>query len=120
MRRLCSNVPEGASSAEPARNSPDPAGNPRWRMPTANPAPLIGAARQRVNACRHALAARAAPLAQAQPVTLKAARAAMLTSWASLAERGTICTGRSSPTRIGPITVAPPSSVKSLVEIEAE
>jgi len=50
MRRLCSNVPEGASSAEPARNSPDPAGNPRRRMPTANPAPLIGAARQRVNA----------------------------------------------------------------------
>ena len=116
MRRLCSNVPEGASSAEPARNSPDPAGNPRWRMPTANPAPLIGAARQRVNA----LAARAAPLGHVQPVTLKAARAAMLTSWASLAERGTICTGRSSPTRIGPITVAPPSSVKSLVEIEAE
>ena len=33
---------------------------------------------------------------------------------------GTICTGRSSPTSIGPITVAPPSSCSSLVEIEAE
>src|SRR5262249_54969919 len=54
------------------------------------------------------------------PLTLNAASAAMLTSWASLAESGTICTDRSSPTRIGPITVAPPSSCNSLVEIEAE
>ena len=44
----------------------------------------------------------------------------MLTSWVSLADSGTIWTGRSSPTRIGPITVAPPSSCSSLVEIEAE
>src|SRR6478672_5552619 len=54
------------------------------------------------------------------PLTLNAASAAILTSWASLAESGTICTDRSSPTRIGPITVAPPSSCNSLVEIEAE
>src|SRR3954465_11449840 len=54
------------------------------------------------------------------PLTLKAAGAAMLTSCASLAESGTICTGRSRPTRIGPMTVAPPSSCNSLVEIEAE
>src|SRR5262249_25188511 len=54
------------------------------------------------------------------PLTLNAASAAILTSWASLAESGTICTDRSSPTRIGPITVAPPSSCSSLVEIEAE
>src|SRR5436190_18622163 len=54
------------------------------------------------------------------PLTLNAARAAMLASWASLAESGAICTGRSSPTRIGPITVAPPSTSSSLVEIEAE
>src|SRR5438034_11784847 len=54
------------------------------------------------------------------PLTLNAASAAMLTSWVSLAESGTICTGRSRPTRIGPITVAPPSSRSSLVEIEAE
>ena len=44
----------------------------------------------------------------------------MLPSWLSLADSGTICTARSSPTRIGPITVAPPSYCKSLVEIEAE
>src|SRR5262249_35637064 len=54
------------------------------------------------------------------PLTLNAASAAILTSWASLAESGTICTDRSSPTRIGPMTVAPPSSCNSLVEIEAE
>src|SRR6516165_6079691 len=54
------------------------------------------------------------------PLTLNAASAAIFTSWASLAESGTICTDRSSPTRIGPITVAPPSSCNSLVEIEAE
>src|SRR5512132_3391646 len=48
------------------------------------------------------------------PLTLKAASAAILTSWASLAESGTICTDRSSPTRIGPMTVAPPSSCSSL------
>src|SRR5262249_1837786 len=54
------------------------------------------------------------------PLTLNAASAAMFTSWASLADSGTICTGRSRPTRIGPITVAPPSSCTSLVEIEAE
>src|SRR5258706_130242 len=54
------------------------------------------------------------------PLTLNAASAAILTSWASFAESGTICTDRSSPTRIGPITVAPPSSCNSLVEIEAE
>ena len=50
---------------------------------------------------------------------MKAASAAMLPSWLSLADSGTICTARSSPTRIGPITVAPPSSCNSLVEIEA-
>src|SRR5262249_16895197 len=54
------------------------------------------------------------------PLTLNAASAAILTSWASLADSPTICTGRSSPTRIGPITVAPPNSCRSLVEIEAE
>src|SRR5262249_48918905 len=54
------------------------------------------------------------------PLTLNAASAAILTSWASLAASGTIWTDRSSPTRIGPITVAPPSSCSSLVEIEAE
>ena len=54
------------------------------------------------------------------PLTLNAASAAMLTSWVSFADSGTICTGRSSPTSIGPITVAPPSSCRSLVEIEAE
>src|SRR6266508_36258 len=54
------------------------------------------------------------------PLTFNAASAAILMSWASLAESGTICTGRSSPTRIGPITVAPPSSCSILVEIEAE
>ena len=43
----------------------------------------------------------------------------MLTSVASLAPSCTICTGWSRPTRIGPITVAPPSSCSSLVEIEA-
>src|SRR5262249_51223177 len=53
-------------------------------------------------------------------LTLDASCAAILTSWASLAESGTICTDRSSPTRIGPMTVAPPSSCNSLVEIEAE
>src|SRR5262249_46282425 len=55
-----------------------------------------------------------------QPLTLNAASAAILTSWASLAESGTICTDRSNPTRIGPITVAPPSSCNSLVDIDAE
>src|ERR1700730_2072823 len=55
-----------------------------------------------------------------QPLTLNAAIAAMLTSWASLADSGTICTERSRPTSIGPITVAPPSSISILVEIEAE
>ncbi len=40
----------------------------------------------------------------------------MFTSWASLAESCTICTERSSPTRIGPMT-APPSSISTLVEI---
>src|SRR5215208_5038154 len=59
-------------------------------------------------------------LLSAHPLTLNAASAAILTSCALLAESGTICTGRSSPTRIGPITVAPPSSCSSLVEIEAE
>ena len=44
----------------------------------------------------------------------------MLTSWVSLAPSCTICTGRSSPTSSGPITVAPPSSCSILVEIEAE
>ncbi len=44
----------------------------------------------------------------------------MLTSWASFADSGTICTERSSPTSIGPITLAPPSSINILVEIEAE
>src|SRR5580704_12585113 len=55
-----------------------------------------------------------------QPFTLNAASAAMLTSWASLADSDTICTGRSRPTRMGPITVAPPNSVSILVAIEAE
>src|SRR5271166_2101982 len=55
-----------------------------------------------------------------QPLTLNAASAAMLASWVSLAESGTIWTGRSRPTRIGPIRVAPPSTSRSLVEIEAE
>src|SRR4029077_14454465 len=55
-----------------------------------------------------------------QPLTLNAAIAAMLTSCASLADSGTICSERSRPTSIGPITVAPPSSISILVEIEAE
>src|SRR5262249_34293914 len=54
------------------------------------------------------------------PLTLKAASAAMLTRWESFGDSDTICAGRSSPTRIGPITVAPPSSCSILVEIEAE
>src|SRR5205085_947601 len=53
-------------------------------------------------------------------LTLNAAIAAMLTSCASFAESGTICTERSRPTSMGPITVAPPSSISILVEIEAE
>src|SRR6185503_9820886 len=56
----------------------------------------------------------------AQPLTLNAASAAMLTSCASLAPSCTICTGRSRPTSSGPITVAPTSSWSILVEIEAE
>src|SRR5262249_24091726 len=55
-----------------------------------------------------------------QPLTLNAASAAMLTSSESVAARPTICTGRSSPTSSGPITVAPPSSCSILVEIAAE
>src|SRR5262249_58905853 len=47
------------------------------------------------------------------PPTLKAASAAMLTRSESFADRLTICTGLSSPTRIGPMTVAPPSSCRS-------
>ena len=57
---------------------------------------------------------------RAQPLTLKAARPAMLTRSLSVADRPTICTGRSSPTSSGPITVAPPSSCSILVEIAAE
>src|SRR5436305_1732341 len=43
----------------------------------------------------------------------------MLTSCASFAESGTICTERSRPTSMGPITVAPPSSISILVGIDA-
>jgi len=44
----------------------------------------------------------------------------MLTRSESVAVRRTICTDLSSPTSSGPITVAPPSSCSSLVDIEAE
>src|SRR4051794_19128204 len=54
------------------------------------------------------------------PLTSNAASAAMLTIWRSFADNCTICTGRSSPTRMGPMTVAPPSSCRSCVEIDAE
>src|SRR5580704_7544661 len=54
------------------------------------------------------------------PPILKLASAAILTMSLSLAFSETICTGFSSPTMSGPITVAPPSSCSMRVEIEAE
>jgi hypothetical protein len=45
--------------------------------------------------------------------------AAMLTTSLSLAPKPQICTDRDSPTRMGPMIVAPPSSYSILVEIDA-
>ena len=44
----------------------------------------------------------------------------MLTSCASFADSGTICTERSRPTSIGPMTLAPPSSINIFVAIAAD
>ena len=56
----------------------------------------------------------------AHPPILKLAIAAILTMSESFAPRETICTGFSSPTINGPITVAPPNSCSIRVEMEAE
>jgi hypothetical protein len=64
--------------------------------------------------------ARSGEAARAQPPILKLAIAAMLTMSESFEPRDTICTGFSSPTITGPITVAPPSSCSMRVEMAAE
>src|SRR5215471_16020981 len=103
MTRLrCSSENEVASPVVPSTFSPSQPLSSRKRASAVERAqsgsPLSSTAVAMAAMTPCSLSLMLSPWKPDYPLTLNAASAAMLTSCASLAESGTICTGRSSPT----------------------